>query len=135
MVDTSLRLQGADLNGLQQSARSPALDAPRERQTRETAAQPAALPSVQVSISEAGRAAIRAETANTPEANAVRPADAVPQRGPSTPVRAPEQAQDVRTGSPDGASARVAVERYLENAADAARPAGQAAPTSVRVAA
>ncbi|GHT80932.1 hypothetical protein FACS1894116_07980 [Betaproteobacteria bacterium] len=144
MVDTSLRLPGAELNNLQslqQGARTQALEAPREREAREaTAPQQAPLPSTQVSISDAGRAAVRAEA--VPESNAAtanRPVDAATQAGPATPVRAPEQAaRPEATRSepprPDAATpqGREAVQRYLENAP---RPVGQAGPSAVRVAA
>ena len=138
MVDTSLRLAGAELNNLQslqQSARNQALEAPREREAREaTAPQQAPVPSTQVSISDAGRAAVRAE-AEPP----ARPVEAAAQAGPATPVREPEQTarpEATRSEPPRPYAAtpqgREAVQRYLENAP---RPAGQAAPSAVRVAA
>jgi hypothetical protein len=134
MVDTSLRLPAAGLDGLQQSARNQALEAPREREAREaTALQQTPPLSTQVSISDAGRAAVRAETAAPPVDAATS------QTGPATPVRAPEQAakpEALRSEPPrpDAATpaSREAVQRYLENEP---RPAGQAAPSAVRVAA
>jgi hypothetical protein len=143
MVDTSLRLSTTELGGLQQGVRNQTLEALREREAGEaTAPQQAPVPSSQVSISDAGRAAVRVEAA----ANAAaRPVDAVvPERGPATAgpasaVSAPEQAARPEASRsepprPDAATAagREVVQRYLENAP---RPAGQAAPAAVRVAA
>ena len=135
----ALRTISTGFENAQQNARVAQATAPlRERDD----AQPQSLrpeqlgvpPSVQVNISEAARAAARSGSPSSPPT--------APVNAPAAPVQAPEAA--ARAGSLEktdrverqdaAAASQQAVQRYMENANNRL-PAGQSAPSSVRVSA
>jgi len=111
---------------------------PRERdggQPLRSEQQSGATPSVQVNLSDEARAAARSGAPSPPPAPPVK-TPAVPVQTQEVVVRAESVGNTGRVEAQDAAastaSSREAVQRYMENAR---LPAGQSAPSSVRVSA
>jgi hypothetical protein len=131
-MDTSLRLLPTGLENLQSVSAALAPQRAREEGTTTTPQTPTPAPSTQVSISEEGLAAARADVpaaAKTGEA------------GPATPVRpqaAVERAEPTARGEATPTAnatlaSHEAARRYAENANNL--PIGQSGPSSVRISA
>lgn len=131
----ALRIVSAGLENTPPRA-AQGIEALRERDGREPSRpeQSAVVPSVQVDLSEAARAAARSGISPPPPPIAVN-APAIPVQIQEAVVRAGDtdraQTQDVAAFT---ASSREAVQRYMENA-DNKLPIGQSGPSSVRVSA
>ena len=129
----AIRTISAGLENTQQNAR--VAQAGTLQREREDAQQPSlrperAQPSVQVNLSEEARAAARSASPPTAPVNA----PAAPVQTQEAVARAGSVGNADRVERQDAAASQQAVQRYMENA-NTRLPAGQSAPSSVRVSA